>query len=188
MKTRNMFFFLSAILVVLFTGVNFKLSGEEKMSEYNLEPNVHHALGIALNGQVWSLLEKKDRKAFEDSNMIAFAKGSLYHWSRSPQYKPVNEQRGEWMISRVYSVLNKPEEALKHAKRCRELTEKHDLKGFDLAYSYEALARAYAISGNKEEFKKNFDLANEAGEKIQGKEDKEIFMGDLKSGTWNGMK
>lgn len=158
------------------------------MEKYNLEPEVHHALGIALNGQVWNLLDKKDRKPFEDSNMIAFAKGSLYHWNHSPEFKPENAQRGEWMISRVYSVLNKPELALEHAKRCHALTEKHNLKGFDLAYSFEAMARSYAISGNKEEFKKYHELALKAAEKIEGKEDRDVLMDDIAAGPWNGMK
>lgn len=169
-------------------GVNLKLSGEEKVENYNFEPEVHHTLGIALNGQVWNLLEKKERKPFEDSNMIAFAKGSLYHWHRSPEFKPENAQRGEWMISRVYAVLNKPEKAIEHASNCRALTEKHDLKGFDLAYSFEALARANAISGNKEEFKKNHDLALKAAEEISDMEDRNVFLSDLDSGPWNGMK
>lgn len=158
------------------------------MEKYNLEPEVHHALGIALNGQVWNLLEKKDRNPSEDSNMIAFAKGSLYHWYHSPEFKPENAQRGEWMISRVYAVLNRPVKALEHANICHELTEKHDLKGFDLVYSFEALARAHAISGNEEEFKKYHELALNTTQMVEEKEDRDFLISDLESGPWNGMK
>lgn len=52
----------------------------------------------------------------------------------------------------------------------------------------EAIARAHAINGNKEEYAKNYMLAKAAGEKLEKEEDKKVFMSDLKSEPWNGMK
>ena len=120
--------------------------------------------------------------------MINFAKASLYHWRLSPKFEPVNEQRGQWLISRVFSVLGKSEKALSYAKETIRITEKHGFKDFDLAYAYEALARAHAASGNKEECKNFLQKAREAGNLIAGKEDKNIFDVDLDSGPWFGCK
>jgi hypothetical protein len=58
------------------------------------------------------------------------------------------------MISRVFVVLGKGETALSHAEKTIELTEKYGLKEFDLAYAYEALARANAALGNTDKCKK----------------------------------
>lgn len=157
------------------------------MEKHELDPNIHHYMGIELNMQVWDLLGKTDRDQNDDNRMIAFAKASLYHWYNSPNYQPVNAQRGEWMISHVYAVLNKADKALEHAENCRKLTEELDLKGFDLAYSYEAVARAYALKGDKTETEKYIKLAKETGEKIEGEEDREIFLDDLSAEPWNGM-
>ncbi|MDD3627014.1 MAG: hypothetical protein PHV06_06805 [bacterium] len=55
-------------------------------------------------------------------------------------------------------------------------------------YAYEAFARAYAISGEKVECQKYSNLAEESGQKIKEKEDKDIFFSDLNSGPWNNMK
>ena len=118
--------------------------------------------------------------------MVRLAFASLYHWSFAGT--EINIQRGEWMVSHVYSVLNRPEPALHHAKRCLHLTEKNKFDDFDLAYSYEAMARALFCSGNKSEGEKYFKLAEAAGKNIKQKEDRDIFQGDLKTGPWFGIK
>jgi len=76
--------------------------------------------------------------------------------------------------------------ALSYAKETARLTKEQDLKDFDLAYSYEALARANAALGNKKECVKWLEKAQEAGTLIQREEDKKIFEGDLKAGPWLG--
>ena len=80
-------------------------------------------MGIEMNIQTWRLLEKKERSEQDVLRMIMFAKASLYHWKHSPNFQPINEQRGEWMISRVFAVLGKGETALSHAEKTIELTE-----------------------------------------------------------------
>ncbi len=141
-------------------------------------------MGIEMNIQTWNLLMKKKRSEQDDLRMIMFAKSSLYHWKKSTNFQPTNEQRGEWLISRVLSILEKRETALFHAKNTIALTEKHELKDFDLAYAYESLARSYAAIKNKDESKIWYKKAKQAGEMISDNKDKEIFNGDLKAGPW----
>ena len=141
-------------------------------------------MGIEMNIQTWDFLMKKERSEQDDLRMIMFAKSSLYHWKQSTNFQPVNEQRGEWLISRVYSILEKGETALFHAKNTIALTEKYELKDFDLAYAYESLARSYAALKNKDESKIWYKKAKQAGELISDNKDKEIFNGDLKAGPW----
>ena len=141
-------------------------------------------MGIEMNIQTWNLLMKKKRSEQDDLRMIMFAKSSMYHWKKSTNFQPTNEQRGEWLISRVLSILEKRETALFHAKNTIALTEKHELKDFDLAYAYESLARSYAAIKNKDESKIWYKKAKQAGEMISDNKDKEIFNGDLKAGPW----
>ena len=107
-------------------------------------------MSIELNQQTRKLLDKKDRDIQDDNRIIAFAKASLYHWQKSHEFQPVNDQRGEWMISHVYAILEQGNDALHHAEKCWVLTKKLNLSGFDLGYAYEALARAHAILGHSE--------------------------------------
>ena len=152
------------------------------------EQKMHHYVGIEMNIQTWNLLGKKDRTEKDDTKMINFAKSSLYHWRKSPKLQPVNEQRGKWMISHVYAVLGKKEEALKYAEETLQLTEKYEFKDFDLAYAYECMARAYATLRNKVECKNWWEKARQAGNLIFDKEAKKIFDGDLNSGPWYNCK
>jgi hypothetical protein len=39
------------------------------------------------------------------------------------------------------------EAALCHARRCLDICEEHGLDDWDLAYAYEAVARAYRVAG-----------------------------------------
>jgi hypothetical protein len=58
---------------------------------------------------------------------------------------------GEWLISRVYSVLNEPRLALHFAKSSLNRMEKNNFTDI-LCTGYEAMARAYAVA-------KEYDVA-----------------------------
>jgi len=135
---------------------------------------------------VWNLLGNEDRTKEDDDKMIHAAHASRFHWGEIG--KPVHFERGEWQISRVYSVLKRPQAALYHAQRCLDICTENKIGDFDIAFAHEAMARANAALGNKAEFEKHYKLAREAGEKIAGKEDKDYFFGDLEAGNWYGMR
>lgn len=144
----------------------------------------HRWFAVECFNQIWPLLEKEGRTEADKQLMIRLAYTSLHHWLQVG--KPVNEQRGEWMLSRVYTVLEYKENALIHAKRCIALTEKNGFNDFDLAYAYEAMARAFALNGNASEFRKYYDLASQANDGIKAEEDRKIFMSDLHGPPWFG--
>ena len=150
------------------------------------EKECHKNFAIQLNNLVWKLLQKESRTAEDVDKMVHAAHASCFHWGEIGE--PINRQRGEWLISHVYAVLNRPHPALFHARMCLELTEKHKFVDFDLAFAYEAMARALAASGNEPEGKKYRAKAQEAGDKIKNEEDKKIFLADLAAEPWYGVK
>jgi tetratricopeptide (TPR) repeat protein len=156
-------------------------------SKYTLE-EAHVEFAKKTNGMVWKLLGQSDRTDLDNQKMELAAFASLFHWMHAGT--AVHHQRGEWLIAHVYTVLGQKEPAKKHAHRCLELTEKNmdQMADFDLAYAYEGVARAEALAGNAEEAKQYLKLATEAGEKIEDEESKGIFVGDLESGDWYGVK
>jgi len=151
------------------------MATEKKFTEFEC----HKKFAVDLFNLVWSLLDKKDRTKEEDDKMVHAAHASRFHWGEIG--KPVNLGRGEWQISRVYSILNRPESALYHAKRNSEICKENSIGGFDLAYAYEAMARAYAVAAKKGEADKYMELAKEAGEQIEEKEDKNLLYSDLET-------
>jgi hypothetical protein len=141
------------------------------------EKKSHRQFAIDLFNYVWSLLDNPERSQLDVDEMIHAAHASRYHWGKAGT--PVNLARGEWQISRVYSVLSRPEPALYHAHRCLEICQANGIEDFDLAFAYEALARAYNIAGKPSESRHYLLLATEAGEKIAEQEDKDLLLSDL---------
>jgi hypothetical protein len=143
------------------------------------ERQMHRKLGVDLFNHVWSLLDKLDRSREEDDEMIHSAHASRYHWGQVGE--PVNFARGEWQISRVYAVLNRPEPALFHAIRSLDICTENNIGDFDLAFAYEAVARACAVAGDRDRVDEYVALGKAAGEKIAEEEDRKLFFGDLGS-------
>jgi len=115
------------------------------MSGQSQPKESHRKYAVDLFNLTWSLLDKKNRTAEEYDKMIHAAHASRFHWGEIGT--PLEFERGEWQISRVYSVLRRSEPALYHARRCLEICKKNTIGDFDIAFAYEALARAYAVAG-----------------------------------------
>ena len=62
------------------------------------------------------------------------------------------------------------------------------MEDFDTAFACEAVARAHAIDGDQSGAKKYIELAQQAGDAIKEKEDRDIFFAEFNGGNWNGMK
>ena len=141
------------------------------------QAQVHRRLAAELFNRVWTLLEKPNRSQADDDTMLHAAHASRFHWGEVGT--AVNLARGEWQVSRVYAVLGRPEPALHHARRCLEICQAAQIGDFDLAFAYEALARASAIAGQPATSVEYARLARAAGEQIAEQDDREIFFADL---------
>jgi hypothetical protein len=53
---------------------------------------------------------------------------------------------------------------------------------FDRAFAFEAVARASALAGRREEAQRYFNLAQQAGEAISDEQDRSYFLSELKAG------
>ncbi len=156
-------------------------------TNYSLEQAQNKLAKIYFN-KVWDYLEQTDRSPADDEAMVHAVHTSCYLWMQIGT--PLNHQRGEWQVARVYSVLGLADSALRHANRCLELTQKHQelMQDFDIAFAYECVARANAIAGNAETANKYISLAEAAGEEIKDKDDRKVFIDDFNGGPWQGIK
>jgi hypothetical protein len=139
----------------------------------------HRQLAVDLFNHTWELLDKSERTQAEVDEMIHAAHASRYHWGLAGT--AVNLARGEWQISRVYSVLKRAEPALYHARRSLEICQENGIGDFDMAFAYEALARAASVLGDEQVVRENLALAKAAGEKIAEQDDKDHFFLELES-------
>ena len=139
--------------------------------------DAHRKFAVDLFNLVWDLLDKEDRTQGENDRMLHAAHGSRFHWGEIGT--PLEFERGEWQISRVYSVLNRPEAAIYHAQRCLGICQANGIGDFDLAFAYEALARAYAIVGDADKSRGYIEMSEGAGAQIEDKGNREYFISEL---------
>jgi hypothetical protein len=109
--------------------------------------------------------------------MIHASHASRHHWGEVGT--PVNFARGEWQVSRVYSVLGRGEPALVHARLCLDTCVEHGIGDFDIAYAHEAMARAYRVLGDQAKSTAHAEEARRAAAAIADPEDREHAMEDI---------
>jgi ribosomal protein S18 acetylase RimI-like enzyme len=140
---------------------------------------LHRKLAAELFNGTWTLLEEQDRTPDDDTRMVHMAHASAYHWLQVGT--PRNVARSHWLCSHVYSVLGRGEPALYHAQLAHDICAAHGIGDFDLAYAFEALARAHAVAGNRSESDGWLDRARAATADVADAEDRELLLSDLAS-------
>jgi len=146
-----------------------------------LDAATHRRLGVDLFNHTWTLIEKADRTPAETDEMIHAAHASRYHWSKAGT--TANLGRGEWQCSRVYATLGRGEPAVWHARRCVEYSEAAaavgEAESWDVPSSYEAMARALAVAGERAAAEEWRSRARAAVAAISEPEDRQIIEQDL---------
>jgi hypothetical protein len=137
-------------------------------------------LAVELYNSSWTLLEKAHRTPEEDDALVHQVHASMYHWLQAPECEPKNRARGEWLCSRAYAVLGRAEPALHHARRCLEICEQHadNVEDWDLAFAYEALARASRVAGDEDDARRFEQRGRELVEQIADPEEKDLALKD----------
>jgi hypothetical protein len=142
----------------------------------------HGAIGIELFNRTWTLMDQQTRTVEEDDAMLHMAHASAHHWrSEGTGATPNNLARSEWQVSRVYTVLGRPEPAGYHARRCLQICQDNGIGDWDIAYAYEALARAAGIGGDAEAARSWSEQAYAAAEQIAEDEDRQHLLADLET-------
>ncbi len=142
-----------------------------------MDADEHRRLGIELYNRTWELLEG----GADSDETVHTAHASAYHWRHAAGATAANRARSEWLCSRVYALLGRPEAALHHARRCIELVESApaEMEDWDKAGAYEALTRAHLAAGEMEDARHFFELAREETAKIGEEDDRKHIEADL---------
>lgn len=143
-----------------------------------MEKNEHKNLGIKFFNKTWDLIDKTDRTIDEDLEMVHYSHASRLHWALSGA-PMLNIVRGEWQISRVYTLLNQGESALYHAQYCHDKTLEHGFNDFDLVFAHECMANAFKVLGNLEKMNYHLELGYKAVAQVEKQGDKDYCTSEL---------
>jgi DNA-binding transcriptional MerR regulator len=149
-----------------------------------IDPVTRRALAAGLYNHCWKLLEIPARTPEQDAELIHCAHASRYHWGEIAD-TPARLWRGEWMCSRVYSVLGRPEPALWHARRALALVEASAgaadpaVEDWDRPAVYEGMARASFVAGEAADGTAWKARAAELAAAIADADDRDVIEQDL---------
>ncbi len=146
------------------------------------EAVLHRAQAIIANNSVWELL---DSDTPDTTELLNRAYAASYHWERAADRTPANAARASWLLSRCHAVLGHGELALHHADECAAAVAEAGLQDFDLGYSHEARARAFAALGRTGEA--STELAAARAVEIASAQDRDVFESDLAAAPWFGL-
>jgi tetratricopeptide (TPR) repeat protein len=137
----------------------------------------HQYFAVTANNEAWQLIEQSDRDSHANDQLIRAAHTSLYHWLQVG--KGFHFQRGYWLLSHCYALIEQPDQAAFYAEKCLALTKSETVETFDRAYCYEALSRVAHLQGNADDAHGYRQLALDIADEIKDEQDKQIFMSDI---------
>jgi len=149
--------------------------------QQSLNYTVHRYFGVHFNQKVWKLLSKPNISVEEGYELIDLAHASNHHWREAGT--ALNQQRGAYLIARVFLAVGNPYTAIIYAKRCLAITETQPegIQDFDYAYAQEMMWKCELAEGNIKVAEQYKLEAQRLGDLIKGKEDKKIFDTDFKT-------
>jgi len=141
------------------------------------EREFHRKVAAQCFNKTWDYLDMKRRKAEADREMLHFAHASRYHWGLVGT--PRNLAVGDWILSRVYAELRQSDLALRFAESALDICEKSEFNDI-MHTANEAMARAYAVSGDYPMAKGYLDRARQQLDSLKlGRKDKSVYLGQI---------
>ena len=142
-----------------------------------MDKELHRKLAVEAFNKTWGLIDKENRTKEDNLEMIHLSHASRYHWGFAGN--ELNKARGEWQISRVYSLLSLGESALFHANASLRIVIENNYGDFDLVFAYEAMAFAYKVLENNCEKEINLQKGYDELKNISKKEDRDYCKSEL---------
>ena len=149
------------------------------MSDFNEADRAaaHRRFSAECFNRTWELIDKADRTAADDEQMLLCALASLWHWTQRADCTDQNLSIGYWQTSRVYSILGQAENARRYGDA--GLKRSSALPPFFLAYAHEALARAAMIAGDKMLLDAHAVAARKLAAEVTDADDRALLEHDL---------
>jgi hypothetical protein len=133
-------------------------------------------LATQLFNRCWDLLEST-RDADDDVELLTSAFSSRFHWLNVGD----TEQWivSDWMVARAAAATGDGELALRFAKRAHSVAQENEIPDWLIASTAEGVARAYAVTGDVEEFNNWSALAARLIGVIADPEDKALIASQM---------
>ena len=154
--------------------------------------DLHRWFGAHLNNQAWDVIAEgplpEETPETEKESFLYSAFASAWHWRQIGD--AANAARGEHLISRVATCVGDTVTALRHARRCLEIVDRHPdvMSDWDAPFAHEALARALAAVGDREAAIGHLEMARTLTAGIEDEDDRAVLEGEFNTEPWFGLQ
>lgn len=147
--------------------------------EFDVEA-AHKYFSAECFNRAWELIDKAERTAEEEEEMIRLSLASHWHWTQREDYAKTNESVAYWQTSRIYAMLGQADNARRYGKLCLA-SSGEKVPPFYLGYAYEALARAELVAGERGKMEEYLREARRVAETVPDVEARKMLEDDLDS-------
>ena len=147
-------------------------------SSFDTKP-AHFYFSASCFNKAWELIEKADRTAQDDVQMILLAHASLWHWTQREDCTDKNLSIGYWQLSRIYALAGRADSALRYGQLCLDVSQNE--QPFYCGYAHEALARAESLAGNRERTAAHLEQARQFVQRVESEDEKKMLLDDLET-------
>ena len=139
----------------------------------------HKHFSVHCFNRAWDLIDKPQRTTEEDAEMLHLSVASLWHWTQRADCSKMNLSVGYWQVSRIYTLLDRAEEARRYGQLCLDVSQGDEVLPFYRGYAYEALAQAESVAGNAEKRDAHLAAARQVAAIMSDPEAKQQLLDDL---------
>ncbi|MEO8330123.1 MAG: hypothetical protein ABI586_08970, partial [Candidatus Nanopelagicales bacterium] len=108
--------------------------------------NDQRTMAVQAFNQAWDLIDKQDRTAEEDRQLLLLACASRQLWDDIGE--PMQLVTGDWQVAHVAALLGYTSLSLEFATAAFERASSSEVPLWLLASTCEGLARAHAVAGH----------------------------------------
>ena len=142
-----------------------------------MSDDVHRQIGVERFNATWDLIDRRDRSADDDVELLLSAMTSRWHWGQVGG--PEEISTGDWQVAHAASLLGLGDLALLFARRNLATAEAQGWTGWRLASAHEGMARASAVAGDADGRARHLDAARGALDAEPDAEESQIIAEQL---------
>lgn len=142
-----------------------------------MSDDVHRQIGVERFNATWDLIDRADRSADDDVELLLSAITSRWHWGQVGG--PEEISTGDWQVAHAASLLGLGDLALLFARRNLATAEAQGWSGWRLASAHEGMARAFAVAGDAGGRARHLDAARAALDAEPDAEERQVIAEQL---------
>lgn len=141
--------------------------------------NSHKHFSTKCFNDTWVYIDKEDRSAKDNEQMILLAHASFWHWTNRDDFTDRERSIGAWILSRVYALVGEINNARKYAEMSLDAAKNGNIGAYFIGYAHEAIARAAMISGDESSKRAHVKEARKLAATIKDDNDRGFLEKDL---------